>query len=224
MVSVSLGPLARAVVVSVSLCLMLATMALASSTSARNAALAHQATVLNGPVTGSAFMLYDGIVVTNAHVLTRLGPGDRVTLIGAGGGRRTQAVVIARSARMDLALLQVSPGFLPTVGNGRPDMRQGTDLVAAGVDAAAGARRRPGTVSGTITSGVRHLAPFGPGIVARMPGIRRGFSGGPVFDANGRLVGMVAAMRSGGSAAGNDAFILTASEIRREARRILTGS
>jgi S1-C subfamily serine protease len=52
-----------------------------------------------------------------------------------------------------------------------------------------------------------------------MPGIRQGFSGGPVFDGGGDLVGMVAALRPKGS--GSDAFILTADAVRAEARRLL---
>jgi hypothetical protein len=81
------------------------------------------------------------------------------------------------------------------------------------------------------------LPPFGPGFVAALPGVRRGFSGGPVLDAQGHLVGMIAALRPGAQndavaasgfapqrqrlAGGTEAFILGAAEIRSEVRRLL---
>ena len=38
---------------------------------------------------------------------------------------------------------------------------------------------------------------FGPGLIASVPGVRPGFSGGPMLDRQGRLVGMVTAIRPG---------------------------
>ncbi len=199
---------------------------LAFSTAAadvRPSPLDYHATVVNGALTGSSFMIDEGIVVTNAHVLNGRRRGATVKLVVPGArGRRANAVVIAVSHRMDLALLRVSDDFLPVAPAGAARDGLGGALVAAGiVPRATGAGRRM-TVAGRVSSGKRTVAPFGPGVIARMPGIRRGFSGGPVFDADGRLFGMVAALRPGpGSEIGNDAFILTADEIRAEARRLL---
>jgi hypothetical protein len=44
-----------------------------------------------------------------------------------------------------------------------------------------------------------HLPAFGPGMVARMDAAQ-GFSGGPVIDAEGRVVGITAALRDAGRA------------------------
>ena len=48
---------------------------------------------------------------------------------------------------------------------------------------------------GGCSTRMRILAAFGPGLVAWLPGARPGFSGGPLLDAGGRLVGMVTALR-----------------------------
>lgn len=199
--------------------LVVAAVALTSSAAVarigvRPAPLDYHATVTSGRMTGSSFALRDGIAVTNAHVLDGRRPGERVTVI-VPGRRRTNAVVLAVSDRMDLALLNVGRGFLP-VASGNGGTGPGGAVVAAGVVAASGTRM---TVAGRVFSGRRTLSPYGSGVIAAMPGIRRGFSGGPVFDADGRLVGMVAALRRSG--AGHDAFILTTDSIHDGARRLL---
>lgn len=64
-------------------------------------------------------------------------------------------------------------------------------------------------------------APFGSGVIADMPQIRKGFSGGLVFNDRGQLVGMVAALRAGSSSGGPEAFILSVEDIRAEVRRLM---
>jgi S1-C subfamily serine protease len=182
----------------------------------RPAPLDYHATVLIGRVRGSSFAISDGVAVTNAHVLNGRRRGQRVRLVA--GGKRVDAVVLAVSDRMDLALLRVGDGFLP-VATGAGRAGPGGSVVAAGVVARSNGPGKRMTVNGRVSSGRKHLAPFGTGVIAEMPGIRRGFSGGPVFDGGGQLVGMVAALRPKGS--GNDAFILTADAVRAEARRLL---
>jgi S1-C subfamily serine protease len=199
---------------------------LAFSTAAadvRPSPLDYHATVVNGTLTGSSFMIDEGIVVTNAHVLEGRSRGATVKLVVPGArGRRTNAVVLAVSHRMDLALLRVSENFLPVAPAGAAREGRGRALVAAGMEPRSTGSGRRMTIAGRVSSGKRTLAPYGTGIIATMPGIRRGFSGGPVFDADGQLFGMVAALRPGAdSNVGRDAFILTADEIRAEARRLL---
>ncbi len=212
---------ARARILAPVLAIMLA--ATTATADVRPSPLDYHATVVNGTRTGSSFMIDEGIVVTNAHVLEGRGPGATVKLVIPGAqGRRANATVLAVSHRMDLALLSVSADFLPVAPSGGARDGRGRALVAAGTaprPAGAGTRM---TVTGRVSSEKRTLAPYGPGVIARMPGIRRGFSGGPVFDADGRLFGMVTALRPGSSpGVGSDAFILTADEIRAEARRLL---
>jgi S1-C subfamily serine protease len=192
-------------------------------------ALAYHATVVNGAVTGSSFQIADGLALTNAHVVRPAGPGDEVTLMlgGPGDGRRARARILAVSARMDLAVLAVAPGLLPVAPVADAPAGRGSAVRAAGVVAGAGGPGARMELDGRIDSGAMLVAAFGPGVIATMPGIRRGFSGGPVFDGAGRLVGMVAALRpdpgapGGAGGAGREAFILTADAIRAEAARLV---
>ena len=110
----------------------------------------------------------------------------------------------------------------------------GMQVVAAGIDAAdgrIGARRE---VAGVVLAPQAEIAAFGPGLIATLPGARPGFSGGPLLDRRGRLVGMVTALRparsarvvrsagSGGPAGDAvEAYALRAAAIRAEVRRLL---
>ena len=116
-------------------------------------------------------------------------------------------------------------------------MRAGLPVVAAGIDAGGGASGLPRLeLAGRVVETRSRVSAFGPGLIAALPGVRPGFSGGPMLDAEGRLVGMIAAIRPGnaarrpaaaaGAAAGrrgpaDEALVLRAAEIRAEARRLM---
>ncbi|WP_299916072.1 serine protease [uncultured Roseobacter sp.] len=182
--------------------------------------LSYHATLLNGAITGSAFMIADGVAVTNAHVLGRRGIGEVVTLLAPGKPRGT-ARILAISPRMDLAILSIDPDLLPVAPAGRARDARGDPIYAVGIVADGNPRRRL-VISGTVASERRTLAPFGRGVIASMPRVKRGFSGGPVFDRNGQLVGMVAALREGreDNRRTREAFILSADAIRAEVGRL----
>jgi S1-C subfamily serine protease len=196
------------------------------------APLAYHATVLNGTITGSSFQIAEGLGVTNAHVIGTTAPGQEILLVVHQGGTplRARARVLALSQRMDLALLSVPRGLLPVVPERDAPPSLGRAVRAAGVIARPDGPGRRMELSGHVTSDVLTLRPFGPGFIAHMPGVRRGFSGGPVIDGEGRFVGMIAALRpdpgrttnaTGEPLAGIEAFVLTAPAIRSEAARLL---
>ena|ERR1700690_1344644 len=124
----------------------------------------------------------DGWIVTNAHVVR--GNSARVRLAD---GREFEAEVIARASERDLAALYVAVSDLPAAEIGASTaVRIGEIVLAAG---------SPFGVRGAVSAGVLH----GVGSVARA-GKQRwlqadlelapGNSGGPLADANGRVIGI----------------------------------
>jgi len=124
----------------------------------------------------------DGWIVTNAHVVR--GNSARVRLAD---GREFEAEVIARASERDLAALYVAASDLPAAEIGASTaVRVGEIVLAAG---------SPFGVRGAVSAGVLH----GVGSVARV-GKQRwlqadlelapGNSGGPLADANGRVIGI----------------------------------
>ncbi len=127
----------------------------------------------------------DGLIVTNAHVA-----GSRSLEVTLPDGRKEPARLLAHDSRLDLAALSVDVTGLPAVpvGDSR-DLKPGEIVLAMG---------HPWGVEGATTAGVViENGPYVPEltnsrrqwIVANLP-LRPGHSGGPMMDAEGRLVGI----------------------------------
>ena len=134
----------------------------------------------------------DGTVITNAHVA--LGDTARIDLWD---GRSIEARVAARDARADLAMLKLGVPGLPAVGwRDSSSLRPGELVVAVG---------NPLGFVGALTTGVVHAAGSIRGLGRRQwvqAAIRLapGNSGGPLADAEGRVVGINTMVVSGGIA------------------------
>lgn len=129
-----------------------------------------------------------GLVVTNAHVARgrRLG----VTLAD---GRELDGEVIAHDPTRDLAALKLDASGLPSADIGDSDtLRPGELVVAVG---------NPLGVTGAAAAGVVHRAtahgPFGRRWIEADVRLAPGNSGGPLSDANGRVVGVNTMIASG---------------------------
>ena len=131
----------------------------------------------------------DGLILTNAHVVGSGDPGVKLA-----DGRVLPARTVARDTQRDLAALVVEATGLESMalGNSR-SLRPGQWVLALG---------HPWGLTGAATAGV--VVSVGKGwddmplrgqewIAVSLP-LRPGNSGGPLLDAEGRLVGITAVM------------------------------
>ncbi len=190
-------------------------------------------TVVGMPV-GSAVAIAADRLLTNAHVIPpgieSLGfrRGD-----GAAGGT---ALLLARSDRMDLAVLAIPPGVMQPVRiaplGALGAATAGTPLWALGAPSAG-----PALAVGEVMRPAVTLAGHGPGFTARL-GALLGYSGGPALDGQGRLLGLVTALPQPGAAqllaalsgvdldglargpAGREVFLLSIQAAMAEAARL----
>lgn len=130
-----------------------------------------------------------GLILTNAHVARTAAP--RVELWD---GRRFDARVAARDPRRDLAALRIPASSLEAVSPGDPTALRPGDLVLA--------IGNPLGFAGALSTGVVHSIGPLPGMGRRrwiLATVRLapGNSGGPLADAQGRVVGINTAIVNG---------------------------
>ncbi len=118
----------------------------------------------------------DGVLVTNAHVAR--GSSAQITLAD---GRRLRATVTAREPQLDLALLDTGVRDLPaaTIADSDP-LRVGELVLAVG---------SPYGQPGTVTVGIVHAGETRRWIQSDVR-LAPGNSGGPLADAQGRVIGI----------------------------------
>ena len=146
---------------------------------------------------GSGFIIdAAGIIITNNHVIAE---ADEVTVI-LSDDTKLEAEILGRDERTDLAVLKVDAGrTLPSVSWGDSEAaRVGDWVLAIG---------NPFGLGGSVTAGIisargRNInaGPYDDFIQTDAP-INRGNSGGPLFDMEGRVIGINSAIfsPSGGS-------------------------
>lgn len=135
---------------------------------------------------GSGTYINDGFVVSCAHVFGRSTPGEiSVSFLN---GHKTKAKLIAIDHLWDLSLLQLEepPSYFgATFASKLPG--PGTRIFPGGY----GGQGRPWMVDGKF---VKFTAPAGASVrddIEVSGAARQGDSGGPMFDENGRLVGVL---------------------------------
>jgi serine protease Do len=134
---------------------------------------------------GCGVVVGDGLVITNTHNL-----GGAATVVTFGNGRQAEASVAGADIDGDLALLRVDTADVPPFVEAEADAELGDVVFGLSRPGGRSLRVTVGTVSSVdrafrgprgsrIAGGVEHTAP-----------LPRGSSGGPIVDAEGRLVGI----------------------------------
>ena len=133
---------------------------------------------------GSGFVISeDGYIVTNNHVVENASD-IRVTFTD---GLKLEAELIAFDAETDLALLKVNGEDLPHLEFGDSDTAKvGNWVMAIG---------NPHGLGGTVTAGIvsargRMLGGRYDDFIQNDASINRGNSGGPLFDLDGKVIGV----------------------------------
>jgi serine protease Do len=149
----------------------------------------HGATPFRGQ--GSGFIVSaDGMILTNAHVVRN---AKQVT-VKLGDRREFAAKVLGSDAATDVAVLKIDAKGLPTVNLGDPKAVQVGDYVLA-IGAPYGFEQ---TATQGIVSAKGRSLPGGSVVpfIQTDAAVNPGNSGGPLFDAGGRVVGINAQIYS----------------------------
>jgi hypothetical protein len=141
-----------------------------------------------GLVTGSGFPIGNGLIVTNAHVVS----GTNDHRVQTADGTVLPASVVYFDPEVDIAILRV-PGFtgpsLEFASGGR-----GTTGAVIGYPGGGQERVEPAVIDGAINAQGRDI--YSANLVTRQiyvlqSRVRPGNSGGPIVDLQGRVLGVV---------------------------------
>jgi len=159
-------------------------------------------------VEGSGWAVRPGLVVTNAHVLA----GSDDTTVTTQGGVQLDATPVYYDPEDDLALLRVGANLPTLLISDQRD--SGSDAAVLGYPENgpyAVAAARLGETRPTVSEDSYGNGPVNRTIVALRGSVRSGNSGGPLVDAQGRVVGTVFAATTAGAPGG---FAIPAEDVR----------
>ncbi|HMJ32958.1 MAG TPA: trypsin-like peptidase domain-containing protein [Baekduia sp.] len=173
--------------------------------SAKDAVAYISAQTGQGTATGSGFVVTsDGKIITNEHVVDG---ATQVTVKLGTNGKEQPATVVAADASKDLALLQVD------AGSAKLHALSFGDSSSVQIGDATYAIGNPYGLDHTLTSGIvsalnRDIqAPDGTpikGAIQTDAALNPGNSGGPLLDADGKVIGVNSQIATSGSSAGGE--------------------
>jgi len=155
----------------------------------------NQPTERKATALGSGFIIDEkGIVVTNNHVIQ----GADDILVSVNGSKEYKAKVLGADPYMDLAVLEIESNekFVPVDFGDSDKARVGDWVVAIG---------NPFGFGGTVTSGIISSRNRDIGLtryddfIQTDASINQGNSGGPLFDLNGKVIGINTAIIAPGA-------------------------
>jgi putative serine protease PepD len=162
-----------------------------------------------------------GFIVTNDHVLTGNGDGLAAEIeVVVDGGDRLDALIVGRDPTMDLALLRVERGDLPVAAFYRRDARVGQAILAIGAPRTLDDGFAAGRVT-DVKDDVR--VPERSAISALLETdapLLPGYSGGPVADRQGRVLG-ISIGTTMGEETEDRAFAIPSADVLRTVRRLM---
>ena len=156
---------------------------------------------------GSGVVVADDLVLTNAHVVA----GNRATTVTTDDGREVHAVVVGFDARRDLALVRARGLGLPTPERGSSDVDEGGAVI--GYPEGGPQLESPARIAEEITAtgtDIYRSAETERSVFVLGAVLEPGDSGGPLFDRDGRVVGIAFAVDPGEA---STAYALTDVEI-----------
>lgn len=171
----------------------------------------------DGRFLGSAFVWGDGkVAVTAAHVV---GPAPEV-LAQTQDGRQAQLRVLAADPVRDVALLSLPPGWGPGLPPGSaPDLGQPVWALGAPLGAAFT------LTGGAVSARARQVDPAVPlRFLQHDAAVNPGSSGGPLVDAEGRLLGMNLRIADGSRLFAGLAYALAAPDLARIVEGLRAGT
>jgi S1-C subfamily serine protease len=163
-----------------------------------------------GLVTGSGFPIGNGLIVTNAHVVSGTSEHRIQTLQGT----VLPASVVFFDPEVDVAILSV-PGYTgPSLSFAKGD--RGTDGAVIGYPGGGPERVEPAVVDGAVSAEGRDI--YNSNLVTReifvlQSKVRPGNSGGPLVDTDGNVLGIVFATSASDQL---QAYALTDAEVKSD--------
>jgi S1-C subfamily serine protease len=183
---------------------------------------------------GSGFVVSeDGYVLTNSHVITTAGEGEPTEAPEAAGtvyvqfrdGERVPAEIVGWDVYDDVGLLKVDPedhAVSPVPLGDSADVVVGEPVAAIGSPFGQESSLSVGVVSATERSinSITSRYNLVDAIQTDAP-INRGNSGGPMFDARGRVIGINAQIRSESGTAEGVGFAVPINAARRSMEQLI---